>query len=312
MVSLSSERARPLYGFGQPDERKSGLRRDWGVGTALVMESASRRRPCCVATFFPLTAVLSSYFRVALRTLRRHRAHTLLTVSGLALGMAVCLLVGAFAWHLGSYDGWHDQSDRIVRVITDRIESDGETTALGATPAPLGAEIQADVPGVESVVRIGELSTSAIRDGRAVELTGLFADSTFFDMFDFETAQGDGRAALSTPGTLLLTPQAASRIFGSVDPIGQTVTLEGQTGDAFVVTGLLAEPKGPSHLQFDALASFTNVDKDDAVDWRNTWNFATYLLLDHSRRPSASTMRCLRLPRASREAWSGSCFAFSR
>ncbi len=224
--------------------------------------------------------MIASYFRVALRTLRRHRVHTTLTVLGLALGMAVCLLVGAFAWHLASFDQFHAQSDRIVRILTDRLERDGETTALGATPAPLGAEIQADVPGVEAVVRIGELTTSAVHDGRATPLTGLFADPTFFDVFDFATTQGDGRQALATPGNLLLTADAAERIFGSADPIGQTVTLEGRSGGAFVVAGLLADPPGPSHLRFEALASFGSVAANDASDWGNTWTFATYLLLD--------------------------------
>ena len=89
---------------------------------------------------------------------------------------------------------------------------------------------------------------------------------------------GDGRAALATPGSILLTPASADRIFGSLDPIGRMVTL-GESGE-FVVAGLLADPPGPSHLRFEALASFGSIDSEGAADWFNTWNFATYLLLD--------------------------------
>lgn len=226
--------------------------------------------------------MLKNYVVVALRTLGRHRGYTALTVVGLALGMAVCLLILTFAWEQKSYDRFHAKSDRIVRILTDRVHPDGEVTALAATPATLAAALAHEVPGIEATVRIGQIRAMAVRDGKAVGVTGLYAEPAFFDVFDFTTASGDGRAVLAEPGGLLLTPAAAERIFGEDDPIGQTIQLEGH-GD-FIVGGLLAEPPGPSHLQFEVLASFatlaTSERRAELTDWNNSWRFATYLLLD--------------------------------
>ena len=226
--------------------------------------------------------MLKNYVVVALRTLGRHRGYTALTVLGLALGMAVCLLILTFAWEQKTYDRFHAQSDRIVRILSDRVHPSGEVTALAATPAPLAAALEREVPGVEATVRIGQIRAAAVRDGAAVGVTGLYAEPAFFDVFDFEAASGDGRAVLAEPGGLLLTPAAAERIFGDEDPVGQAVQLEGH-GD-FVVGGVLAEPPGPSHLQFEVLASFatlaTSERRAELGDWNNSWRFATYLLLD--------------------------------
>ena len=245
-----------------------------------------------------------NYVVVALRTLRRHRGYTALTVMGLALGMAVCLLILTFVWEQKSYDRFHTKADRIVRVLSDRVKANGEVDALAATPAPLADVLTREVPGIEASVRIGQIRTMAIHEGRAVGLTGLYAEPSFFDVFDFATASGDGHAVLAEPGGLLLTPEAAERVFGTADPIGQPVRLEGH-GD-FIVGGLLAEPPGPSHLRFDVLASFaslaTSDDQAELTDWNNSWHFATYLLLD---RPATATRLAAVLPGITQRQYAG-------
>ncbi|MGB3543753.1 MAG: ABC transporter permease [Rubrivirga sp.] len=208
---------------------------------------------------------------------------TVLTVLSLALGMAVCLLILTFIWAQKSADRFHTQSDRVVRVLS----SEEGGFLLAATPAPLASALALEVPGIEASVRLGQLRSQVLQDGAAIEVTGLYAEPSFFDVFSFEGTGGDPRAVLSEPYQVLLSASAAATIFGTADPIGQTITLEGQ-GD-FVVGGLLAEPPGASHLRFDILASFATLAasdrRADLTDWDNSRSFATYLLLD---RPETS------------------------
>ena len=219
-----------------------------------------------------------NYVTVALRHLRANLGLTALTVLALALGMAVCLLILTFVWAQKSTDRFHAHGDRVVRVLTERDGGD----LLAATPAPLADAIVREVPGIEATVRLGELSARVLRDGGAVDLSGLYVEPSFFDVFSF-TGQGDVASVLAEPSRVLLTAEAAATVFGTADPVGETITLDGQ-GD-FVVGGVLAEAAGPSHLQFDILASFATLAasdrRADLADWNNTWNFATYLLLDH-------------------------------
>lgn len=249
--------------------------------------------------------MLKNHLLVAIRGLLRHRTHTALTVLGLALGMAVCLLILTFAWEQKNYDRFHTHADRIVRIISDRVSDDGtEVTALGATPAPLAEAVRADVPGIEASARVGQLRTTAIYAGKAVWLSGLYAEPSFFDLFDFETLHGDARATLAAPNRVLLTQDAATRIFGTEDPSGKAVTFEGQ--GEYLVGGIVAAAPGRSHLDFDALVSFsslaTSARSDDLTDWANSWTFATYFLLD---RPGTAERLAAVLPGISEREYAG-------
>ena len=228
--------------------------------------------------------MLKNYLVTALRTLGRHRGYTALTVAGLALGMTVCLLILTFVWEQKSYDRFHTKADRIVRILSEPLDDGtGEVSmTLAASPAPLAEAIEREVPGIEASVRLGQIRSRVLRGNNTVDLTGLYAEPTFFDLFDFAAASGDPRAVLAQPYHVLLTQDATTKLFGNADPIGATITLDGH-GD-FIVGGLLNEPPGPSHLKFDVLASYATLaasaQSEELADWRNTWRFATYLLLD--------------------------------
>jgi len=231
---------------------------------------------------------------------------TVLTVLGLALGMAVCLLILTFVWEQKSYDRFHRHADRTVRILSEPIDAEtGEADALlAATPAPLADALGREVPGIEAAVRLGQIRSRVLRGSETVELTGLYAEPAFFDLFDFEAAGSDPRAVLDQPYHLLLSPEAATSLFGTDDPVGQTLTLEGH-GD-FIVGGLLAEPPGPSHLKFDVLASFATLAASDRrttlADWNNSWHFATYLLLDD---PATASRLEATLPTISERVYAG-------
>ena len=244
--------------------------------------------------------MLKTYATVALRHLWARRGTTALTVLGLALGMAVCLLILTFVWAQRSTDRFHVQGDRIVRVLSER----GDGSLLAATPAPLAGALAREVPGIEATVRLGELQARVLQDGGAVDLAGLYAEPSFFDVFSFGGSGGDPRSVLAEPYRVLLTAEAAAKVFGAADPVGQTITVDG-AGD-FVVGGLLAKPAGPSHLRFDVLASFATIAasdrRADLADWNNSWNFATYLLLD---RPETAERLAAALPGLSQQTYAG-------
>ncbi len=225
--------------------------------------------------------MIKNFFRTAWRSLYRHPSFTAITVVGLALGMSACLLILTFVWDQSSYDDFHSSGPSVYRILSDKSEPRRDVSHLAATPAPLAEEISRQVPGIDATARIAQIRTLAVVDGNGVGLEGLYAEPSFFELFDFEVEGGDGRRILSTPYQLVLTPEAARNLFGDADPIGKTVQLEGH-GD-FTVGGLLAEPAGNSHLKFAMLASFSSQESNgrdgELSDWDNSWRYATYLLI---------------------------------
>ena len=223
--------------------------------------------------------MLKNYLRIALRNLRRHRSYALINVFGLALSMSVCMLIILLIQDQLSYDRFHKHAGRIYRVIADRPER----TSVAATPPFLGPAIAHDVSGIEATVRLGKLQANVIHEGKGINLKGIYAEPSFFDVFSFGLAAGDPQDALSGPNKIVLSNEAAARIFGEVNPMSQVIVLE-DVGD-FTVTGVVDTESTKSHLRFDMLASFATLETFNEGRARlegeeDFWFFATYVLLD--------------------------------
>jgi putative ABC transport system permease protein len=226
----------------------------------------------------------SSYLKTAWRSLRSHALFSAINVLGLAAGLAVCLLVMTLIWDQVQYDQFHPERDRIVRVLSQATDADGDTgSMMAAAPAPLAEVMQDEIPAVEEATRIGQIRTLASRGKNGVTTSGLYAEPSFFDVFGFEMKSGgDPREALKQPGQILLKPDLAEKLFGDERPIGKTIELENHA--TFTVAGVVAEPPGDTHLAFDMLASFATLNELDrgsqAESWQNTWTFATYARME--------------------------------
>ena len=145
---------------------------------------------------------------------------------------------------------------------------------------PMGAAFVEDFPEVLAKVRFRRTSSLfQFQDRRFQEDNLFFADSSVFDVFSFDLLAGDPKTALANPFTMVLTETVARKYFEDESPLGQTLTDE--NGNAFTITGVLAEIPHNSHFTFDGLLSFTtwetfNPDTGNAWYWNA---FYTYLLL---------------------------------
>jgi putative ABC transport system permease protein len=93
-----------------------------------------------------------------------------------------------------------------------------------------------------------------------VVLPALFyVDSTFLQMFNFELKKGNRETVLQRPNSILLTETSSKQLFGTEDPMGKSVLRYGRDTLTFTVTGILKDIPGNSHMQFDALSSFSTI-----------------------------------------------------
>ena len=232
-------------------------------------------------------AMLRSYFITAIRNLVKHRFYTLINVLGLAIGMTCCLLIFLYVQHELNYDQFHEKKDRIYRVVTD-IKTPTETINIDVTSAPMPTYMKADFPEVEDMVRL-EGADLLIQRGEQTfqEDESMFADATFFRVFDFPLLRGNPNTALVAPFSIVLTEDAAHRYFGDEDPLGQRLRMEGEHD--LTVTGVMQNVPEYSNFTFDVLLSLsTRLEKlnpDRAEQWGN-FGYQSYILLSDQANPS--------------------------
>jgi putative ABC transport system permease protein len=220
------------------------------------------------------------YFKTAWRSLWRSKSYTLLHLLGLTTGIAACLLITSYVWNEYNYERFHEKGDRIVRLNTELIQPN-QRLPLALAAGPAAPALMEDFPVVESFARLAvPWSKLLVRrdDFRQYETDILYADSTFFDLFDFPLLAGSSVDALAGPNRVVLSERKAQVYFGRRDPIGAQLMIDGVP---FEVTGVVKNPARNSHLQFDFLLSFASwIAKYPTTPTNWTWtNFPTYLLL---------------------------------
>jgi len=177
--------------------------------------------------------MLKSYAKIALRNLGRHKGYTAINLTGLAVGLAVCLVIGLFVQFKLSYDRFHADSDRIYRLRLERYSSGGEAEFTSTASGPMLPAALSEAPQIEVGTRLFRNPVSIkFGDITYFEEQTLFVDASFFDVFSFQTVSGDLNQALISPDSLVMrnwrveefeTPTDAMFMYGadwgfSVDP----------------------------------------------------------------------------------------------
>ncbi len=220
------------------------------------------------------------FLKTAIRNINRHRYHSFLNITGLAIGFTAFIYITAYLVNELSYDNFFSKKDRIFRsVMTLKFGDTEEITAF--SEIPLAAAAKRDLPEVEESVRLFSINNIITRynDKKIVEDKLWYADSTLFKVFDFKLLKGDPNSALSQPNSILLSKEASARYFGNEDPIGKTLLLFNNK-TSFTVTGILDKIPENSHLKFDFLASFSSLPKEKLdEDWARSINIYTYILV---------------------------------
>lgn len=189
-----------------------------------------------------------------LRHLRRHPGYAALNIGGLAVGIACCLLLVLYINHELSYDRSFEYAGRIYRP-TDVMA--GQETPTVSIPGQWLPVLIDNLPEIERAVRIGRTDRLtpliAFEDKRFYEKAVFHADSSFFQIFDYEFVEGRAADALARPNSVVITEAKARIYFGDQPALGQTLTYN-QTR-ILTVTGVVKPPD--THLAFDMLLKNT-------------------------------------------------------
>ena len=218
-----------------------------------------------------------NYLKVAFRNLYKNKLYSLVNITGLTIGIASCLLIGIYIVHELSYDRFHANAARIVRVTMDYSFGDAPVQTA-TTGTKVGPQFKRTFPEIDAYTRTLRISRAVKYEDKLFEEENfLYADSAFLGTFSFPLITGDPVTALNTADKILVTPGIAKKYFGTADPIGKVLRV-GENKD-FIVTGIIASPPANSQIQYDFVASFTSLNAAKREQW-NEANYITYLLLN--------------------------------
>jgi putative ABC transport system permease protein len=236
--------------------------------------------------------MFKSIITTAFRNILRNKAFSIINLVGLSVSMSLAMLIILIVKEQMTFDNFHNDGDKIYRVSTRALRVEGGSEDYASAPLPLGQVLKEDYTFAENVVTINRwLNGDAIYGNVNVPVSGLIVDPSFLQVFNFQLEKGNPSTALAQPNNLILTQQTAERIFGTRDPLGQTMSVSGY--GEFTVTGVLKNFPGKTHFEFELLASSTAIpiwEKDGIIgscigNWNNYYGNYIYFKLKEGHTP---------------------------
>jgi len=244
--------------------------------------------------------MFKSCFSVAIRIFQRDTLYSAINILGLVVGLVVCVLVILYGRHELNYDRWLPDSDSIYRYEASSGDPGQELTHNSTSNPVVRGLLTENFEQIPSIVRV--IETPLIieaPDKRRILYNVRFVDPNFFEVFDLPLLSGDKSSALATTNSLLISETTAALLFGSQNPVGQTINTNNMRNTDndfrkkrsadnplmerdYVVSGVFRDIPSNSHLVFDLIAPF--VDADPFPRYYGNWAFQrgsvyTYLKL---------------------------------
>ncbi len=223
---------------------------------------------------------MRSLLQLVIRALVRQKRFLIFAIVSLALCLSLVVLTSAYyAWEI-SCDKYQSKYERIYRLVNTpkkqvRLDDRYYNTLVTS------------VSGIDKACRInifGSMLTSD--DGMVQNISSLvIADSTYFDLFDYNILMGVKQHLLDAPNKIVLSKSLAGKLFGHEDPLGKPVKIDMVT--TAYVSGVVDDIKAKSHFNSDAIVSLYT----DNLPWsggnfgnqNGRWKvklFSYYLLLN--------------------------------
>lgn len=207
--------------------------------------------------------MIMSYFRTAWRNIKKYRLYSFIHITGLAVGVAACLLIFLFVNYELTYDQHHEYHDRIARITTTLHTPESDDLALATSPYLLADALIQKYPEVEAAVRIESSSITVRYENDLISEPGFYkADQSIFSVFSLPIIAGTEINALTNPNSVVLTEKMARKYFGSPENALGKPLVSGQ--QPLQVTAVIANQPANSDIRVEGLLS---ADFSNATSW---------------------------------------------
>lgn len=240
--------------------------------------------------------MIINQFKIALRSLKRHKAYSLINISGLAIGIAACLIIFLVVRYELSYDKFQPAYKDIYHVITEDKGPDGTEYTPGI-PYPALEALRADFPQIKltglfyaygTQVAVGDAEKATGK--KFIEETGVFfCEPEYFDIFKNTWLAGDP-SVLKDPGQVVLARSMAVKYFGDwKNALGKVIRIENAMD--MKVSGIMEDVPGNSDFPTTVIGSYITIKNNGYYgynpDWGNTTSaFQIFMRLPENTSPA--------------------------
>lgn len=230
--------------------------------------------------------MFKNYLKTAFRNIIRNKVSSVINITGLAIGIASCILIFLYVQNELSYDKHHKNAGRIFRITTDFTLS-GQFDRFALSSFMLAPTLKEDYAEIDEATRIMPIGKQTVwyEDKMYNEEKVYYADSNHFDVFSYEFLKGDQKNALNKPRSIVLSEAMAQKYFGNENPIGKNLKF---TKNTFTVTGVIKDNGNRSHINPNALLSISTLDSNFInsvkVDWFRMTTYTYIMFKDATQR----------------------------
>ncbi len=227
--------------------------------------------------------MLKNYLKIAVRNILQHKLYTFTNVFSFSVGLAALIVAGLYLLDEFSYDTFQNKSKQIYRLASV-YKKDSTLLESALTPYRLGQTLQKNYPElIDNQCRLLNFQNPSIlieyKDKHYNEKNFFIADSSLFDIFDFDFLLTNKNFRFSKLNTVVISETIKNKYFGKFNPLGKEILID---GIPVKVTGVFKDLPQKSHVHFDILVSFKTFEyiigyEPDSWLWNACW---TYIVLD--------------------------------
>ena len=232
-----------------------------------------------------------NYLTTAMRSLRNNKTNSFINITGLAVSLAVSILLLLWVNDELSYDRFNANAANIYKLSPKF----GDQNIWYMSPAPIAVYAKKEVPEVEDACRItgnGRVSVIEYNGKRITELQNCLADASFFSMFTYPLVEGNPQHPFTDAYSIVLSVTTAKTFFGGEDPIGKV--LKGDDKKLYTVTGVMKDMPANSSMRYNIVFNFQQLEQEyDTASYfkslNSNWDqysYETYVLLKPNAHPN--------------------------
>ncbi|MBK8515537.1 MAG: ABC transporter permease [Saprospiraceae bacterium] len=198
--------------------------------------------------------MISNYIKIAWRNIIINPLYSVINISGLALGLAICMLITLFVKDELSFDQFFTKKREIYRLVVEERSPEGEVRKFGQTGLIHGPSFQIQASAITNMVRYQQQHYAIKTDDDIVVQSAFLVDSTYFNMFDATFVDGNKHKALYDPQSIVITKKLAEKYFNTISAVGKSLNINfDEEFQNFTVSGVIENPPVNSSMQAEML-----------------------------------------------------------
>jgi putative ABC transport system permease protein len=208
--------------------------------------------------------MFKNYLKIALRNLQKQKLYSLINIAGLAVGLAVCMMIMLYVTHEITYDRFHTNAKRIYKLQAN-VKIGGNTMNLNYMSYASGPLVKQSQPAVDGYMRTLNYYKPVVASNPLTPETKykeeklVFADPGFFSFFTFKLISGNAKDVLSKPYSVVISKDIAKKYFGDTDPVGKTIRLKTDSAYIYQVTGVAENAPSNTSVEYNFVASASSL-----------------------------------------------------